>query len=67
MNIVWRPKSSLGRKSLETIYFYFILSLLGYAVTVWNNYTQYEANEIEKKIPIRGRMDRNRRHQTRFD
>ena len=41
----------LDRKSLEIIYMYFsfIRLLLEYVNVVWGNYTQYEANELEKK------------------
>ena len=41
-------KFQLDRKSLQTIYFSFIRPLLEYADVVWNNYTQYEANELDK-------------------
>ena len=41
-------KFQLNRKSLQTIYFSFIRTLLEYADVVWDNCTQYEANELEK-------------------
>ena len=41
-------KFVLDRKSLQTIYISFIRPVLEYADVVWNNCTQYEANELEK-------------------
>ena len=41
-------KFQLSRKSLQIIYFSFIRPLLEYADVVWDNCTQYEANELEK-------------------
>ena len=38
----------LDRKSLQTIYFSFIRPLPEYADVVWDNCTQYEADELEK-------------------
>ena len=38
----------LNRKSLQIIYFSFIRPLLEYADVVWDNSTQYEANELEE-------------------
>ena len=48
INIVRKLKFVLDRKSLQTIYFSFIRSLLEYTDVVWDNCTQYEANELEK-------------------
>ena len=39
---------ALDRKSLQTIHFSFIRPLLEYADVVWDNCTQYEADELEK-------------------
>ena len=41
-------KFKLDRKSLQIIYFTFIRPILDSADVVWNNYTQYEVNELEK-------------------
>ena len=41
-------KFVIDRKSLQTIYFSFIRPLLEYADVMWDNCTQYEANELEK-------------------
>ena len=38
----------LDSKSLQTIYFSFIRPLLEFAEVVWNNFTQYESNELDK-------------------
>lgn len=48
INIMRKVKFVLDRKSLQTIYFSFIRPLLEYADVVWDNCTQYEANELEK-------------------
>ncbi|MCG7879037.1 MAG: endonuclease/exonuclease/phosphatase family protein [Candidatus Thiodiazotropha taylori] len=48
INVMRRLKFLLDRKSLQTIYFSFIRPLLEYADVVWDNCTQYEANELEK-------------------
>ena len=48
INIMRKFKFVLDRKSLHTIYFSFIRPLLEYADVVWDNCTQYEANELEK-------------------
>ena len=48
INIMRKLKFLLDRKSLQTIYFSFIRPLLEYADVVWDNCTQYEANELEK-------------------
>ena len=45
--IMRRCKFQLDRKSLQTIYFSFIRPLLEYADVVWNNCTQYEAEDLE--------------------
>ena len=41
-------KFLLDRKSLQTIYFVFIRTLLEYADVVWDNCTQYEVDDLEK-------------------
>lgn len=41
-------KFTIDRKSLQTIYFTFIRPILEYADVVWDNCSQYEANELEK-------------------
>ena len=41
-------KFKLDRKSLETIYIAFIRPLLECVDVIWNNFTQYEKNELEK-------------------
>lgn len=48
INIMRKLKYVLDRQSLQTIYFTFIRPLLEYADVVWDNCTQYEANELEK-------------------
>ena len=48
INIMRKLKFKLDRKSLQTIYFSFIRPLLEYANVVWDNCTQYEANELEQ-------------------
>ena len=45
--IMRRCKFQLDRKSVETIYFSFIRPLLEYADVVWNNCTQYQAEDPE--------------------
>ena len=43
-------KFKLDRKSLplQIIYFTFIRPILKYVDVLWNNYTQYEVNDLEK-------------------
>ena len=41
-------KFVLDRKSLQSIYFFFVRPVLEYADVVWDNCTQYEENELEK-------------------
>ena len=48
INIMRKLKFILDRQSLQAIYFSFIRQLLEYADVVWDNCTQYEANELEK-------------------
>ena len=48
INVMRKLKFQLSRKSLQIIYFSFIRPLLKYADVVWDNCTQYEANELEK-------------------
>ena len=48
INIMRKLKFLLDRKSLQTIYFFFIRPLLEYADVVWDNCTQYEVDELEK-------------------
>ena len=48
LNITRKLKFTLYRTSLQTIYFTFIRPLLEYADVVWDNCTQYKANELEQ-------------------
>ena len=48
INVLWKLKFQLDRKSLQIIYFSFIRPLLEYGDVVWNNCAQYEAKELEK-------------------
>ena len=48
-NVMRKLKLKLDRKSLQIICFTFIRPILEYADVVWNNCTQYEVNELEKK------------------
>ena len=48
INVMRKLKFQLNRKSLQIIYFSFIRPLLENADVVWDNCTQYEANELEK-------------------
>ena len=48
INIMRQLKFVLDRKSMQSIYFSFIRPVLEYADVVWDNCTQYEANELEK-------------------
>ena len=41
-------KFKIDRKSLEIIYTTFIRPILEYADVIWDNYTQYEKQELEK-------------------
>ena len=49
MNILRILKFTIDRKSLETIYFTFIRSMLEYANILWDNCSQQECNEIDNK------------------
>ena len=48
MNVMRKLKFQLSRKSLQIIYFSLIRPFLEYADVVWDNCTQYEANELKK-------------------
>ena len=48
MNLLRMLKLIIDWKSLETIYFTYIRSLLEYADIIWDNCSQQECNEIEK-------------------
>ena len=48
INVMRKLNFQLNRKSLQSIYFSFIRPLFEYADVVWDNCTQYEANELEK-------------------
>ena len=48
INVMWRLKFRLNRKSLETLYFSFIRLLLEYADVIWDNCTYYEKLELDK-------------------
>jgi len=56
INIMRKLKYLLDRNSLQTVYFSFIRPLLEYADVVWDNCTQYEANELEKIQHEAGRI-----------
>ena len=49
MNVIRRLRFCLDRKSLETIYVTFIRPILEYADVVWDNCTNYEKQELDKK------------------
>ena len=53
IKVMRKLKFKLDRKSLQIIYFTFIRPILEYADIVWNNCTQYEVNELEKKIRMK--------------
>ena len=46
INLLRMLKFTINRKSLETIYFAYIRSLLEYADVQWDNCTQQQCNEI---------------------
>ena len=48
INLLRMLKFTINRKSLETIFFAYIRSLLEYADVLWDNCTQQQCNEIEK-------------------
>ena len=48
INLLRMLKFTINWKSLETIYFAYIHSLLEYADVLWDNCTQQQCNEIEK-------------------
>ena len=48
MNLLRMPKFTIDGKSLKTIYFAYILSLLEHADIIWDNCSQQECNKIEK-------------------
>ena len=48
INIMLKFKFFLDRKSLETIYNYFIKPILEYRDVVWDNCTKQEKHDIEK-------------------
>ena len=48
MNLLRMLKFNIDRKSLETVYFAYIRSLLEYADILCDNCSQQECNEIEK-------------------
>ena len=47
-----RLKYEIDRKSLEIIYTTFIRPILEYADVIWDNYSDYENQELGKKIQI---------------
>ena len=51
VNVMRKLKFKLDRKSLETLYTAFIRSLLEYGDVIWDNCSQYEKQELEKKNP----------------
>lgn len=48
LNLLRSLKFTLGRKSLQKIYFTFIRPILEYADVVWDNCTQQQKNDLEK-------------------
>ena len=48
MNVMRRLKFCLDRKSLETSYLAFIRTILEYADVVWDNFTNYEKQNLDK-------------------
>ena len=48
LNLLRVLKLTFNRKSIETIYFAYIRSLLEHADVLWDNCTQQQCNEIEK-------------------
>ena len=48
INIMRRLKFVLDRKSLETIYIFFIRPILEYGNEIWDNCQQYEKDDLEK-------------------
>ena len=52
IKVIRKLKYTLDRKSLETIYIAFICPVLGYADVVWDNCTQQEKHDLEKKIQL---------------
>ena len=48
INIMRKLKFKLDRKSLETIYTAFIRPLIEYGDIIWDNYSRYEKDELEK-------------------
>lgn len=48
INIIKKLKYKLDRKSLETIDLTFIRPLLEYGDIIWDNFTQYEKQELDK-------------------
>ena len=56
IHVMRKLKYLLDRDSLQTIYFSFIRPLLEYGDVVWDNCTDYEANELEKIQNEAGRI-----------
>ena len=48
MNLLRMLKLTIDQKSLETIFFTYIRSLLEYAYIIWDNCSQQECNDIKK-------------------
>ena len=53
LNVMRKLKFQLYRKSLQIFNFSFIRPLLEFADVLWDNCTQYEANELEKKYNMK--------------
>ena len=47
MNLMRMLEFTIDQKSLETIYFAYIRSLLEYAYNLWDNCSQQECTELE--------------------
>lgn len=56
INILRKLNFTLDRQSLQIMYFSFIRSILEYADIVWDNFTGYEKDEIEKIQTEAGRI-----------
>ena len=60
INVMRKFKYTLDRKSLETIYTAFIRPILEYVDLVWDNCTQQEKHDFEKKNTIRDCLNNHR-------
>ena len=53
LNLLRLIKFTINQKFLETIFFAYICSLLEYADILWDNCTQQQCNELEKKSSLK--------------